>query len=211
MQVNDMIRFKVMQLREQHGFSQSDLASAIGISRSHMNKLENGTLQMSLVYIKQIAEVFDVSLDSFFDSSDTKKMVLPFDFDGVNAGIKELALSYLAEGENYFTESYETLLVTEEKLMTWKHNAKAGSLIIGSVACRYLIVADSKPDPKRKGYLLTRYGFINVDHAGWTLCSTWFDSCGELIEWFASNIENPIVDVLSNRQVESTLPGHDHI
>ena len=211
MNVQNKLRLKVMTMREEKGYSQSDLGSAIGISRSHMNKLENGTLQFSIVYLKQIADVLGVSLDTFFEDESAKKEMTVFDFAGVNQALMELACAYLEAGENYFTVPYSALLVTEEKLDQWKENAQAGSLIIGSVGCRYLIISDSKPDPKNPGRLLAKYAFVNIDHANWELCTPRFDSSDELIEWFASNIENPIVDVISSRSFEKTTPGQDYI
>lgn len=211
MNLNTQIRLKVMTLREELGFSQSELASAIGISRSHMNKLENGTLQMSLVYLKQIADVLNVPIDRFFIEAYTKEDVVAFDFIGFNTALVELATESLENGENYFTVDFKDLVMTEEKLNQWKENAQAGSLIIGSVGCRYLIFSDAKPHPKKRGYLLTKYGFLNIDHAGWELSEPRFDSTDELIEWFAGNVENPIIDVIPSGTLEKTMPGQNYL
>jgi len=214
MDLNDKIRLKVMKLREEKGMSQAELASKLGISRSHMNKLENGHLQMSLVYLKQISEVLNVPISEFLDEPPTdipngKALQLPFDFEGVNKAILEM---HDDDNDYGLTMDPGDLLVTEEKLKKWKRDACPGSIIIGSVACRYLIViTNTKPDHNNPGYAFAKYGFVNIDHSNFELCSPQFDCCDDLIEWFASTIENPIIDVIPSRTVEKTIPGSEFI
>ncbi|CCC86293.1 hypothetical protein PPM_p0143 (plasmid) [Paenibacillus polymyxa M1] len=96
------------------------------------------------------------------------------------------------------------LLLSKKKLEAWKEAADAGSLIIGAVDCRYLIVVkNGKPINGR--FIDPTYGFLNIDYAGWTLCEPSFHSTEELIEWFAFNLENPIVDVVPSHLVENLL------
>lgn len=216
MELNDKIRLKVMKLREEKGFSQSEFANKLGISRSHMNKLENGSLQISLIYLKQMSEVLQVPLEKLINDdnnstfiSNGKSELLPFDFEGVNKAILE---THDEDNDYGLTMNPEDLLVTKEKLEKWKMSAQPGSIIIGSVACRYLIITtDLKPDPNKSGFAIVKYGFVNIDHASWQLCGPTFDSTDELIEWFASTIENPIINVISSRSVERCLPGEEYV
>lgn len=63
--------------------------------------------------------------------------------------------------------------------------------------------------PKR--YIVPTYRFINIDHAGWELCTPRFDSRAELVEWFASNVDNPLVDVYAGETVEKDICGYQYM
>lgn len=209
MNINDKLRFKIMRKREEKGISQTALGDMLGISRRHMNKLENGALQISLVYLKQIANILDFSVDELLKEEQvSKKELAPFDFDSVNQEILSM------EVDEYYdlTMLPHELIVTKEKLETWKEKADSGSIIVGSCACRYLIVvSETTPQPEKIGFQFVKYGFINIDHANWELCKPKFDSTDELIEWFASNTENPVIDVLSPNKVEKNLPAEEYV
>ncbi|KJD43990.1 hypothetical protein [Paenibacillus terrae] len=110
-----------------------------------------------------------------------------------------------ASSEDYKLVDLPTeLLLTKEKLDAWKKAADAGALIVGGVDCRYLIVV-KEVKPIEGGLVDQTYGFLNIDDAGWTLCEPSFPSTDELIEWFAFNLENPIVEVISSNLVEYLL------
>lgn len=54
-------------LRAQRGWSQGDLADALGISRQSINALENGKYDPSLPVAFRIARLFDKRIDEIFD------------------------------------------------------------------------------------------------------------------------------------------------
>ncbi|GAA0853941.1 hypothetical protein ABER99_20170 [Paenibacillus glucanolyticus] len=97
--------------------------------------------------------------------------------------------------EHYiFTRTTKDLVLTEEKLNMWKRKASAGSVILGAIDCRYLIVLRE-----------LQYGFLNIDDAGWEMCEPVFSSTDELIEWFAFNLDNPIIEVTSGQLTEKLI------
>lgn len=58
-----MIADKIKYLREQQGFTQSDLAKKLGITRSSVNAWEMGISVPSTQYVVELANIFKVSTD----------------------------------------------------------------------------------------------------------------------------------------------------
>ena len=58
-----MVADKIKALREQNGFTQSDLAKKLGITRSSVNAWEMGISVPSTQYIVELANIFKVSTD----------------------------------------------------------------------------------------------------------------------------------------------------
>jgi transcriptional regulator with XRE-family HTH domain len=54
---------KIRICRERLGMTQGELAEKIGISRTHLNKIEQGKKLASLQVTLKLAEVLDVSTD----------------------------------------------------------------------------------------------------------------------------------------------------
>lgn len=57
------------QLREQHGYSQTNFAKMLGISVSHLNKIENDSKtkrNLTAPLALKAAEILNVSLDDIF-------------------------------------------------------------------------------------------------------------------------------------------------
>lgn len=52
--------------REKKRMTQEQLAEAVGVSRSTIAMIENGTNQPSLVVAKKIASVLDMSIEEIF-------------------------------------------------------------------------------------------------------------------------------------------------
>ncbi|PIR54353.1 XRE family transcriptional regulator [Candidatus Peregrinibacteria bacterium CG10_big_fil_rev_8_21_14_0_10_42_8] len=52
------------QLREQNGYTQEELAEAIGVSRQHIAKVERGEADLKLAQASQCAKLFDISVDN---------------------------------------------------------------------------------------------------------------------------------------------------
>lgn len=55
------------ELRTSRGWSQGDLADALGVSRQSVNALENGKYDPSLPLAFRIARLFDLRIEEIFD------------------------------------------------------------------------------------------------------------------------------------------------
>lgn len=58
-----MVADRIRVLREQKGFTQTDLAKHLGITRSSVNAWEQGISVPSTQYIVELAQIFKVSTD----------------------------------------------------------------------------------------------------------------------------------------------------
>lgn len=58
-----MVYDRVKYLREQNGYTQLELANMLGISRSSVNAWEMGLSNISVKYVKELADIFNVSTD----------------------------------------------------------------------------------------------------------------------------------------------------
>lgn len=58
-----MVADKIKMLREQKGYTQSELAKRLGITRSSVNAWEMGISVPSTQYIVELAHIFSVSTD----------------------------------------------------------------------------------------------------------------------------------------------------
>lgn len=63
-----MIRIK--ELRKAHGILQGDLADKINVSQATISGWENGKIEPSMDALRQIANLFDVSIDYLLGSPD---------------------------------------------------------------------------------------------------------------------------------------------
>lgn len=54
---------KLLKLRKEHGWGQSDLAEKVGIHIGHLSRLENGHSQPSVEVLQKLAKVFGVTMD----------------------------------------------------------------------------------------------------------------------------------------------------
>ncbi len=61
---------KIKALRKKRGLSQIGLAEKIGLSFQQIQKYEKGLTQITVKRLQQIAEVLNVSIQSFFDEDD---------------------------------------------------------------------------------------------------------------------------------------------
>ncbi len=66
---------KLQELRKLKGYSQSELAKLVGVSRSAIAGYENGYTQPSLEILCKLCEIFNISIDSLmdFDNVDNHK------------------------------------------------------------------------------------------------------------------------------------------
>lgn len=60
----------LLQLREEKGWSQGDLAEKLGVSRQTVNALERGKYDPSLPLAFKIARLFKRSIEEIFDPED---------------------------------------------------------------------------------------------------------------------------------------------
>ena len=57
-------------LRDEHGWSQGDLAEKLGVSRQTVNSLERGKYDPSLPLAFRIARLFNRSIEEIFEPDD---------------------------------------------------------------------------------------------------------------------------------------------
>ena len=58
-----MYGFILRELRSSHGFKQSEVARAIGLSLRQYNRLENGTSNLTIDVLKRICLFYSISAD----------------------------------------------------------------------------------------------------------------------------------------------------
>jgi putative transcriptional regulator len=61
------LKNKLRDLRAAKGWSQGDLADALGVSRQSINALETGKFDPSLPLAFRIARLFDMRIEEIFD------------------------------------------------------------------------------------------------------------------------------------------------
>jgi putative transcriptional regulator len=59
---------KVKELREEKGLSQTELAYKIGKDQPSINRLEKGKVNPSIIYLLQICEGLEISIEELFNS-----------------------------------------------------------------------------------------------------------------------------------------------
>jgi transcriptional regulator with XRE-family HTH domain len=65
---------KLKEIRKKQGFSQDQLANAIGVHKSHVSRYERGLALPSIEVAQKIAETLDVSIDQLiFEGSEIGK------------------------------------------------------------------------------------------------------------------------------------------
>jgi len=67
-QLNKKIGLRIVELRTQKGWSQSELARKLGKDRQALEKLENGKVNPTLYSLNQVATALDISLSDLFDT-----------------------------------------------------------------------------------------------------------------------------------------------
>ncbi len=58
---------KIRILRGEHGFSQEKLAELANTDRGHISNIENGKANPSILYLKQMADGFNVDIRELFN------------------------------------------------------------------------------------------------------------------------------------------------
>ncbi len=65
------VRNRVRELRQQHGWTQQQLAAAVGVSRQSINSIECGRYVPSLELALEFARVFGRATDAIFELEST--------------------------------------------------------------------------------------------------------------------------------------------
>ena len=68
---------RVRELRLERGWSQSELAARLSVSRQSVNAVENGRYIPSLPLGLKIAAVFETPVEAIFDAEGIKREVIP--------------------------------------------------------------------------------------------------------------------------------------
>ena len=71
-----MIGDTIRSLREQAGYSQSELARRLSVTRSSVNAWESGLSAPTVVYIIELAKLFHVSADFILELEHTRQIDL---------------------------------------------------------------------------------------------------------------------------------------
>lgn len=62
---------RIIDLREKRDWNQAELGRKIGLEKSAMNKIENGTRKVSTEELQKLAEVFNVTTDYLLGRNQT--------------------------------------------------------------------------------------------------------------------------------------------
>lgn len=73
---------RIKLLRQERGLSQRALAEQLGISQQAINKYENHNIEPDIATLRQIANVFGVSIDYLVEQTDERQPVLLLPEDG---------------------------------------------------------------------------------------------------------------------------------
>ncbi|WP_406844102.1 helix-turn-helix domain-containing protein [Flavobacterium soyae] len=68
-QLKEKIGQRIVELRKEKGWNQSDLARACKKDRQSIERLENGKLNMTIYTLFQVATALDISLSKLVDVS----------------------------------------------------------------------------------------------------------------------------------------------
>ncbi|MDT2597096.1 helix-turn-helix domain-containing protein [Enterococcus dongliensis] len=63
---------RIINLRESKDWTQTELGKKIGLEKSTMNKIENGSRKVTTDELRQLAQVFDVSTDYLLGNTNKK-------------------------------------------------------------------------------------------------------------------------------------------
>lgn len=67
------LSLRIVDLREKNGMTQTELADKMGLDKSSMSKIENGSRKVSSDELKKLSRIFSVSADYLLNGVDSKK------------------------------------------------------------------------------------------------------------------------------------------
>lgn len=109
---------KIRILRERKGYSQTEFAEVIGVSRQSISKWENGESTPDAYNLKSIANILNVSLDELLEV----KFLHGFKPKDIHLKLNTLCIILYILSVSYFIF----------RLITFWHNSKGGLIIDGS-------------------------------------------------------------------------------
>ena len=87
--MNTIIGENIRSLRENAGFTQSNLAKFLGVDQSLISKVEKGERSLSTVMLEKLASLFGVTVEQM-ETVDVVKSNLSFAFRGSEFDITEM-------------------------------------------------------------------------------------------------------------------------
>ena len=76
MDASDNLRITITNLREQHNWSQAELARRVGLDSSYLSRIESGNRKVSSNELDKFAQVFGVSTDFLLGRPSTNQKSL---------------------------------------------------------------------------------------------------------------------------------------
>ena len=67
---------RIRQYRETRGLSQEALAKLLGVSRPTLSLIETGDRKVCADEIKRLSDIFNISVDAFFDEAKEPRIVV---------------------------------------------------------------------------------------------------------------------------------------
>ena len=116
---DDILREKIIKLREERDCSQAELARRINMNNTALNKVEKGTRKLSSSELSELASVFNVTTDYLLGRTPTPQFTRRDERD-VQKTLEEMfnglsdknALSYMKNGDQEIDEEDAELLRT---------------------------------------------------------------------------------------------------
>lgn len=65
--INEEVGFNIRRIREEHGFSQEELAALAGLHRAYVGQIERGEKNIGLKNLEKIAKALDVDIRVLVD------------------------------------------------------------------------------------------------------------------------------------------------
>ena len=88
---------KIKELREKSGMTQTDLAERVGVSKSVVSAYEKGIRNPSNKVLEQIAEIYGVSLLSFFEKGHWEHEAITINISDLTTEQQKIIFSLINE------------------------------------------------------------------------------------------------------------------
>lgn len=106
---------KVKHLREKTGLNKTEMAEALGVSRSVYIEVENGTRKASKNVLKAIAEYFGVSINWLIGISDKSEMGNTEKLSAIDHFINDLVDERIIKDPNNIDKATEEMILNAVK------------------------------------------------------------------------------------------------